>query len=140
MSEYDGQIDTEVYYRDRMKYVTARRHAYQTKVRPDHDIYGKFVSLLTCGVLLIEEGCPWNGANVVPDRKSNMRASLIHDVLVGMIQAGILDPKFKTEVDEEFYDTCREDGMWLVPAITEFFGVQFHSWDRNPIDTIKVAP
>jgi hypothetical protein len=140
VSEYDGQIDTEVYYRDRMKYVTARRHAYQTKIRPGHDIYGKFVSLLTCGVLLIEEGCPWNGANVVPDRKSNMRASLIHDVLVGMIQAGILDPKYKTEVDEEFYDICRQDGMWLVPAITEFFGVQFHSWDRNPIDTIKVAP
>ena len=140
MSEYDGQIDTQVYYRDRMKYSTARRHAFQTKIRPDHDIYGKFVSLLTCGVLIIEEGCPWNGANVVPDRRSNMRASLIHDVLVTMIQVGILDPKYKTEVDEEFYDVCRQDGMWLFPAITEFWGVQFHSWDRNPIDEIKVAP
>lgn len=140
MSDYSGPIDTKVYYRDRMKYVTAKRHVYQTKIRPDKDIFGKYVSLLTCGILIIEEYCPWNGANVVLDRKTNMRASLIHDVLVGMIQTGILDKKFKTEVDEEYYDTCRQDGMWLVPAITEFWGVQFHPWDSHGIGEVKICP
>ena len=140
MSEYDGKIDKEVFYRDRMKYVTARRHAFQTRIHPDQDIYGKFVTLLTCGVLLIEESCPWNGANVVADRPCNMRASLIHDVLVGMIQAGILDPSFKTQVDQEYYDACRADGMWLVPAITEFFGVQLYSWEERHTGEVKVAP
>lgn len=133
MSEYTGELDTKVYYHDRMKYVTSRRHAYQTHVRPDKDIFGKFITLLTCGVLIIEEGYGWNGANVVPDRGSNRRASLIHDALVDLIQRGLLDQKHKDEVDWEYYHTCREDSMWLMPAITEFWGVQLHEWnERKP--------
>ena len=140
MSDYTGDLDTQVHYYDRMKYITSRRHVYQTNIRPKEDIFTKFASLLTCGVLILEEWYAWNGANIVVDRPSNLRASLIHDALVTLIQQGKLDPKFKTAVDQEYYDACREDGMWLVPAITEFFGVQFHSWERTPTGKEKVAP
>lgn len=140
MSEYTGELDSKVVYRDRMKYVTAKRHAYQTKVFPDNDIFTQFVTLLTCGVLLIDVGYAWNGANVVVDRRTNMRASLIHDALVQLIQDGKLDQKHKRDVDEEYYGVCRDDGMWLIPAWVEFGGVQLHSWEERHSGEIKVCP
>lgn len=58
-------------------------HPLKIKLRdkPKCACKGEYCSLSENGVLVLEVGFKWNGANFVPDRECNMISSAIHDVL-----------------------------------------------------------
>jgi len=133
-------MDKVVEYRKKYNYITNRAHTYQTNINPPKDILTEYVKLYTSGVLWLASGYAWNGADVATDTETNMRASLIHDALVCLIQDDLLDKGFKSEVDWEYYRTCREDGMSLPRAIMHLWGVQYNKWESHNYRKVYVSP
>ena len=63
-------------------------------------------------VLEIFKGYAWDGASGPTwDDKTNIRASLVHDVLYQMMREGFLSQNCRKQADMIFKDICLEDGM-----------------------------
>ena len=134
-------LDDKIYYKEiKYKYVTTREVTYQTCIFPEQDIETKHVILRVNGQLTLKLSYAWNGANVVKDTRTNMRASAIHDALVQLIKLGLLDKKWKIEVDFEYYRAARQDKMLLLRAIIHMAGIQAAHWEDPSPGVELIAP
>ena len=94
------------------KWRTKKDFGVQTDIRPERDIVTEYVILTVDGHLIVKKRYCWDGATGFPDIPSVMRGSLFHDALYGLGRAGLLDWKWRSEMDKLIKDCCLEDGMW----------------------------
>ncbi len=139
-------------YRDEFKYQLYVRKTkdnpnrflkVQISIYPTEWIHTHFIQLTPDGVLYLKHGYAWNGANVVPDTDSILRASLIHDALYQLIRNGYLGMEHREEADKIFRKICLEDGMWGWYAWTTYQAVRKGgkgSASRDSIRKIRRAP
>jgi hypothetical protein len=77
-------------------------------------------TLTTTGRLIVRQGYAWDGpSGPTIDRATNMRGSLVHDVLYQCIRLGFLDLKWRTEADNILHNLWIQDGMWKWLAAIE---------------------
>ena len=109
---------------------------------PDEMVRGKNSVLRPNGWLYIYKHFWWDGASGAVDTKSNMRASLVHDVLINMVQAGLIDndENTKVKIDSLYFRLAREDGMGLIRSIIHLLAIQFNKWNRKLARVLKPKP
>lgn len=122
-------------------------HEVQTTIFPPDLIVHGFISLTPTGVLRLDTGFPWNGANVinnipfVGDHWEQVRApSAEHDALFTLMNVGKLDLSHFTAVNKLFRRRCKEKGVphLVAEAIrraVEDFGEQFANRQQPEILT-----
>ena len=114
------------------KYRLLEKMEFQTDIRPDRRAEfpgGKpFVSLDTNGRLCTEVGYAWDGADLCPDVKAVMRASLAHDAVYQLIRKRELPGTWRAEADRLFRRLCIEDGMSAALAWPAFLLLRGLGW------------
>ena len=101
------------------------------EIYPETVITGKYYILDPNGNLLILPGFEWDGASgPAIDCKSNMRASMVHDCLYGMISRRELRPKgwHRKRADLLFRKMLVKDGMSRFRAWYYWLGVRAAGW------------
>jgi len=126
-----------VKYKKGYDYILVESRVYKTSVQPDYTVHTSYVSLFPNGDLHIKEGYAWDGASGAFDTDTNMRASLIHDALVQLVQEGKLGREYKADIDHEYYSTCRRDGMALLRALSHLLAIQVHDWTKTQQKTYE---
>ena len=136
------EIDDKVYYQEvHYKYVTTRTVTYRTNIYPVEEIRTRFIILTPEGLLTIDRGYAWDGASgPAMDSKTNMRASLIHDALIQLVQTGLLDKSWKMQIDLEYFRVARQDKMWHIRAGIELIAIQGHDWEETKTSEEMIAP
>lgn len=82
------------------KYQLKDRVFVQTSIRLDCDIITPYVSLLKDGLMILEKSYAWNGPNFPAiHTKRSIVASLPHDGGYQLIVLGLLEPKFRPDLD-----------------------------------------
>ncbi len=100
-------------YRAEYKYQLANDYSIRISIQPKCDIDTDFISLDTCGNLLVKKGYAWDGpSGPVIDTDENMRASLVHDALYQLMRNKYLVTRtHRKAADKLFKDICKEDGV-----------------------------
>ena len=94
-------------------YQLAEDEYFQTRIRPKEHIITDFIELNIQGLLRGKRGYAWDGpSGPTKDRKTNMRASLGHDMIYQLLRLGLLDNKWREVADKHLAEWCKEDGMW----------------------------
>jgi hypothetical protein len=91
-------------------------------------------TLTSTGWLAVRKGFRWDGASgPAIDTITNMRASMVHDAIINMIQAGKIEGHLnnKLRTDMAYFRLAREDGMNLFRAVYHLFAIQFNHWERK---------
>ena len=84
----------------------------QTNICPLCAIMTCFIVLTTKGFLRIRKYYCWDGASGPAfDTRNVMEASLVHDSFYQLIRNEDLAYSYRKEVDQLFYDICRESGI-----------------------------
>jgi len=113
--------------RSHYKYQLADTYSFQTEIYPAEDIVldGKclcganrvFIILSATGFLTIYQGYSWDGCSgPTIDTPSNMRGSLVHDVLYQLMRSGKLNREYRKYADLLFKNICLDDGMDRIRA------------------------
>lgn len=128
---------------DQWKYQVMVDHTEQTPIL-DEPFSGGFLSLTEGGILTIMKGYCWDGpSGPTWDTSSAMRGSLVHDALYQLIRMGVLPWTRRDEIDQQFYEMLREDGMGRFRAGYFFRAVRLFGWRASrPRKTkpLKEAP
>lgn len=100
------------------KYQLGEDHVENLELKPEAPISTSFVKFSMNGRLRVKKGYSWDGpAGPMVEDHTNMRASLIHDVLYQLMRSGKLDHKRdRATADRIFFEMCSEDGMKAVRA------------------------
>ena len=87
---------------------------------------GEFINVSEDGYMLIKKGYAWDGpSGPVLDRRSTMRAALVHDALYQLMRHGHLDVfQWREPADALFRDMCREDGVYGWLAAIYYYAVR----------------
>lgn len=98
-----------------LKYRVTERFQLQTDIIPEEPIETLFSSLTKDGLLTLEKGFLWNGANVVPDTENLMLPSAIHDAFCNWHVLGLLTLDHRKQSDKLLKDLLlneqvRDDG------------------------------
>jgi hypothetical protein len=83
------------------------------QIVPDTPVSEPFIELDMRGHITIKNGYAWDGpSGPMPDWKSAMRASLVHDAHYQLMRLEILNhAQHRKAADELFRSYCKEDGM-----------------------------
>lgn len=92
-----------------------------------HIVETKWFILRADGMLTAFPGYAWNGSNVVWDTKACMEASMWHDILVEMINAGRIPKSYRAYGDQLYYDVMVKDGMFKPIAWSRLQGLRLWS-------------
>ena len=112
-------------YSEGFKYQLVESVQFKTDFRSKKDIVTKFCTLLKDGVLILEEGFAWDGpSGPVVDRKTNMKASALHDGLYRLMRKGLLNYKLWNEADCEFAKQLKKDGAWPITIWVDMKGLK----------------
>ena len=118
-------------------------HAFiiQTPIFPEEDIDLPFTVLLANGKMILFKGYAWNGANVIPDTKSNHIGSAVHDAFYQLFEMGLLDSKASQYCGEQnvalelqnisdlfFEQICVKCGTWEWVAHGYYIGLKYFGW------------
>ena len=118
--------------RGEYKYQLLKMMEFRTDIRPDRRAEfpcgQPFVSLDTNGRLCTEKGYAWDGADLCPDVKAVMRASLAHDAIYQLIRKRELPRSSRAEADRLFRRLCIEDGMSTALAWPAFWILRGVGW------------
>ncbi len=76
------------------------------------------------GVLHIYPDYTWNGPNVVPDTRTFMQGSGVHDCLWQMIEEGLISPECRAASDYTMKEINIKAGMWRWYAWLTWFMVK----------------
>jgi hypothetical protein len=112
------------------KYQLGQDHVENLELKPREAISTAFIKYSKNGRLRIKKGYAWDGpSGPMVDDSSNMRASLVHDVLYQLMRMGELDHKSNRALaDKIFFEMCRQDGMkplrakWALDALRDVGG------------------
>lgn len=91
-------------------------------------------------IIILELGYVWNGANVIKDDSTDLRASALHDAIYTLGEAGLIPEKpYKGLGDKLFKAVCIEDGRTWIQANLDYLGLLLFgdSWkvrDKNQGD------
>jgi hypothetical protein len=104
--EYEEISGKGVKYRNHMtvRFMTGIKTGSPTR-------FGAYIEFMSDGELIIHAGYEWNGPNVIRDKAKAMRASIGHDPLVELVNAGLIDKKHISLINDLFKKVCMEDGM-----------------------------
>jgi hypothetical protein len=138
-----------IVYREGYNYRLHEPYRLQTNIRTDA-IYSEHVNLVD-GLLVIQVLYHWDGASgPAKDTDNNMRASLVHDALYGLLREGLLDMKFRKEADQLFRDIYLEDShgwkKWLgfswIRSRYSYLAVRWRGDEalEAPHKPVKIAP
>ena len=106
-------------------YQLTRTYRIQTAYRPKVAIRTPRIHLSRSGMLTIVEGYCWDGTSgPVIDRKTNMRAGLVHDALYELMRKGELAHQNWRKADQEFARILREDGAWGITVRIDMAGLR----------------
>lgn len=95
------------------KYQLHEEMQWQTYIYSMKNIDSDFVKLSSGGMLTLKKGFAWDGTSgPVMDRKSNMKASAIHDALYRLMRKGKLEHDYWRQADSEFKRALKEAGAW----------------------------
>ena len=102
---------SKLYYKSGFKYQLAEDYKFEIDL-PVRDFSTNFIAYFE-GFLIIDRGYAWDGpsTNLTFDDKTNLRASLEHDVLYQLIRNMFLPRSFRKQADLQFNKTAKEDGM-----------------------------
>ena len=121
------------------KYRSVRKIIAQTGIL-GYDITTEFFRLYPDGTVVIFAGYAWDGCSGVPDLKSTMLASLVHDIgyqclreelllswdkysnNIGLYYADWKD--LRDQIDLIFWFIMKNDGAWWITYTLYFKGVQ----------------
>jgi hypothetical protein len=83
-----------------------------------------YITVTTQGIMVLDDGYAWNGANVIPDFTWVLRGSAGHDAGYQLLRLGLLpaDP-WRDRFDRLLQQWCREDGAWAWQAAMVYQGV-----------------
>ena len=105
-------------------YQLTQTYSVQTHLRPVVKVVGSRFTLYPSGVLVIAEGYCWDGCSgPVLDRKTNMRAGLVHDALCEMSRRRLLSYKDWKSFAAEFGRILKEDGAWPLTIKIDLAGL-----------------
>jgi hypothetical protein len=131
MSIHDAPFRFETVHHDRYKYALLEPSlsiyvpikGHECEIRGDDGtLYAK---LERDGRLTAYQGYHWDGASgPAIDTKTNMRASLFHDVLYQMMRMAILPYVYKDTSDRVLQALCIQDGMMKARAQWFYLGVK----------------
>lgn len=93
------------------KHVTTKDFFIKTEIKPKQTATLGKIKLTIEGVLLIDRGFRWNGANGIPDAKVFMRGSCVHDALYKLIENNLLPDSEKRKADHIMAQCFHEDGL-----------------------------
>ena len=111
-------------YRKGFKYQLAEAEMFHTEFTADKDIVTKFCTLFADGIMVLQEGFAWDGpSGPVLDRKTNMKASALHDALYRMMRRGDIDYRRWREADLEFAKQLKLDGAWSITIWIDMKGL-----------------
>lgn len=106
-------------------YQLTRTYRVQTALRPAHEISAPRLRLTPGGVLIISAGYCWDGTSgPVIDRKTNMRAGLVHDALYELMRKGLIEYTKWRDADNEFARILQEDGAWAITIRIDLAGLR----------------
>jgi len=112
-------------YKKGYKYQLCRSYTLDGVQVGQKSIKTPYIVLTQTGKLTIRSGYAWDGASgIAPDLKTNMRGSLIHDVLCQLIRQGYLKKSVYDKTCDIFIKVCREDGMGRIMAKLHSIGVR----------------
>jgi hypothetical protein len=113
---------------DKYKYMLAKNYSIQTDIY-DKSFNNPYFRLYKNGKLICKQYYCWDGASgPTIDTESNMRGSLIHDVLYQAMHMNFLSRKYRKYADDFFYEIIREDGMNLIRAKYYWLAVRSVGW------------
>ena len=110
-------------YKKGYKYQLAETMRFKTDIKAD--INTDFIALDNRGYITILKGYAWDGASVIVDRKTNMRASLVHDALYQLMREGEIDFRLWRDADLEFDKLLKADGAWAITRKADMAGLWF---------------
>ena len=93
-----------------VKYRLQKDYFVQTLITCPEDIELGCIVLYKDGGLLISAGFEWNGANVVFDTDSVMRASLVHDAFCDLVNSQSIIKENMIEINNLYRQISKEDG------------------------------
>lgn len=120
----------KIFYQDlhQYKYRLTRDVTRYIGIHPQEDIETGYIKLTTGGLLTIKVGYAWDGATGAKDTKTILPASLIHDALCQLCNAGLLEAIYRERVDMLLREICKEDGMIPARRWWVFRGVRDFAW------------
>jgi hypothetical protein len=116
-----------IFYKKRRtyKYFLASSYRFATGWQLPTTINGPFLQLDADGTLHIAAKYAWDGASgPMPEMRSILRASLVHDALYQLMREDYLDQSHRAAADEILYQLCRSDGMNILLAYWVYFCVR----------------
>ena len=112
-------------YRKGYKYQLAEERHIETALRPTRNARARWAELDKNGHMRILAGFAWDGASgPVIDRKTNLKASCVHDALYYMMREGHLPCEHWAAADREYARGLREDGAWRVTVAVDRLGLK----------------
>jgi len=105
-----------VEYKSGKKYQLYRREVYKSNIL-GYDIKGRHYRIEPDGTIVGQIGYAWDGASgPTYDDKTNMRASLFHDILYQAISERKLPYSERDKADDILYNIMIEDGAFKFRA------------------------
>lgn len=106
-------------------YQLVKEYRVNTLLFPEYTIEAPRLKLDTKGILTISDGYCWDGCSgPVLDRKTNMRAGLVHDALYEIMRKGLLPYTRWREADVCFGNILKEDGAWNITIKIDMAGLR----------------
>ena len=101
-------------YKGGYKYILEEREIFKVPWLRGYNLNLDYVCVYN-GLVIAKAGYAWDGASgPAIDTKTNMRGSLIHDILYQLMREGLIPYELRKKADYLLRDTCREDGMnWI---------------------------
>lgn len=107
---------------------------FNVDIKPKQTVTFGNAVLTKHGELLLFRGVRWDGASgPAIDTKTNMRASLVHDILILMVQSGKLprDAITKFKIDREYARLALEDGMFPLRIALHYMVIKWNQWQNK---------
>lgn len=139
----------KIYYQDlhTYPYRLTRDVSRYIGIHPETDVMTDYITLTRGGFLTIKAGYAWDGATGAVDTKTILPASLVHDALCQLCNAGLLDGAvYRERADQVLREICKEDGMSRPRRWWVFRGVRDFAWvpigEKRRADNLeeKTAP
>jgi len=109
-----------------VKYRLLKDYFTYTDIFVPEDVELGCVGLYSDGLLHISTGYEWNGANVIKDTDSVMRASLGHDAFCELVSAGLIPKSEMKKINDNFMNDCQEDGASKIRYTIHRFFLKKH--------------
>lgn len=135
-------IDEHIKYQEGFKYQLFDDFTIKIPII-GYDIEHSFIRLSPDGFLVIHRGFAWDGpSGPTFDDKTNLRSSLVHDVIYELIRHRLLPLIYKHTADEIFHVICKKDKMpwWRAAYYLLAVTLRGYKFVKREKDRYLIAP